>query len=268
MEKLKICNILDFDGVLVPGEILMDEYIKEFCYKASNEYCDKLFKMQSELVEQQQLLEEERNDSLLAEVLKELEELDRKIKQHFVFKDQVLEESEPQYQNKINYADIYRRENVYPGVLEVLWEMYERKVYDLLISDTHVNSKFEILRKQILLESDFPPMLFFPVFFHLVPFYDPKTGLANKNRKPSDKVGILLKEKQFIIPEKSTLIDNSKSIIKRGNELGVRSYFVEKNLEPYIIANPTLDPIPSQIILDAANDTIDLYRGNVKKLSL
>ena len=264
------CNILDFDGVFVAGEELMDEYIMSYCKKATNKYCNELFKKQSELIHAQQQLEIDRNiyGKEMHEIIRELEEIERLLKEHFDLKDQVLEETELKYRNKINYKEIYQRKNVYPGVLELMWKIYEAKIYYLLISNTHVNAEKEIIAKKELLLNDFPPMKFVPIRYHIEPYRD-QYGLLTKNRKPSDKVGILLKTVPIVDPTISPLVDNSKSIITRGNELGLRTYFVPKNLDPFIEENPTLNPIPSQIILQSANETVDMvHGGKIKKLSL
>lgn len=264
------CGIYDFDGVYVAGEELMDNYIMEFCKKATNKYCNELFRRQTDLIKSQQLLEEDRNiyGKEMREIIRELEEVERLLREHFNLKDQVLEETEEKYRNKINYKEIYQAKNVYPGVLDILWKIYDAKVFYLLISNTHVNAEREIIAKKELLQSVFPPMKFVPVRYHIEPYRD-QYGLITKNRKPSDKVGILLRTMPIVDPTVSTLVDNSKSIITRGIELGLRSYFVEKNLDSFIVDNPTLNPIPSQVILQSANDTIDMvHGGKIKKLSL
>lgn len=267
MEEFICCNILDFDGVFVPGEDLMDEYILEFCPEASNKYCKTLFSQQIDLVKIKQTLEEEHDVIRLAEIKKELEEIDKKIAKHFIRKDQVLEETEPEFENKIDYRAIYQIKNVYPGVLELVWEIHNRGIYQLQISNTHVNCETEIIAKKELLEKYFPEMKFVPVKFHIIPYRT--NGLVNKDREPSDKVGKLINAGPKIYLPTSVLVDNSKSIIARGKELGLRTYFVPENNDPLIIANPIINPIPSQIILQSANDTIDLvHGGKIKKLSL
>ena len=272
MENKICCGIYDFDGVLLPGEELMDKYVIKICEKASNAYCDKLFARQSELIKVQQRMEQERDvfGPEMRAVQRELEELRKKIEEHFMLKDQVLEETEEKYKNKIPYKDIYIRNNVYQGILELLWKIYDSKLYSELIVNTHVNAGTEIVAKRELLEKDFPPMKFVPILYHIEPYRDPYGGSINKNRKPSDKIGRLVNSiAPYIDVNKSTFVDNTASIIKRGRELGINCYFVDKNFDQYIKENPVLDPIPSQVIIEAANDTIDrVHGGKIKKLSL
>ena len=266
----KVCYlVLDFDGVLVPGEELMDNYVWDICKEASNKYCDELFKEQIELIKLQQSLEEEREDpNSIEEVKQNLIDIEKRIKKHFDLKDQVLEETEPKYKNRIDYDEIYQRKNVYPGILELLWKIHDSGLYVQLINNTHVNSEREIVAKRELLKKDFPPMKFVPIMYHSDRYYD-QYGVVAKDRKPSDKVGRLLKILPYIEPSVTTLVDNSKSIIKRGEELGLICFFVEKNLNPYIIENPVLNPIPCQVILDATNNTIEnIHENKVKKLTL
>ena len=135
--------------------------------------------------------------------------------------------------------------------------------------NTHVNSEAEIIAKRDLLKSSFPQMKFIPVRYHIEPYRDPYGGSINKNRQPSDKIGRLIKLDSSIDVSRSTFVDNSASIIKRGKELGLHCYFVDKNTDPYIINYPTLNPLPTQVILQAVNETIEREHGEkIKKLSL
>ena len=271
MEDKKCCGIYDCDGVIIPGEELIDRYVWKICKEASNAYCDELFNRQNELIQNQQRLEQERDvfGPEMIEITRELEEINKKIKRHFILKDIVLEEVEEKYKNKIDYKEIYQRENIYQGVLELFWQIYDSHVYDQIIVNTHVNAESEIIWKREMFKKDFPPLKFVPVKYHLVPYKDPFGGLVNKNRKPSDKIGRLINMSPYIDVDVSTFIDNTSSIIKRGKEIGLNCYYVKKNLDPYVIRYPILNPIPAQIIMQAANDTIDkVHNGKIKKLSL
>ena len=59
MEEKVCCGIYDFDGVLLPGEELMDVYVQKINREASNAYCEELFKEQAVLLKQKQELEDE-----------------------------------------------------------------------------------------------------------------------------------------------------------------------------------------------------------------
>ena len=256
MEEKICCGVYDYDGVLVPGEELMDYYIEPVCIEATNSYGEKLFERQIELISEKQRLEIDRNiyGSEMEEILEELDELERKIKKHFELKDQVLEETEKKYENIINYDEIYRVENVYPGVIETLKKISNLKIYQKMISNTHVNVEREIKAKKRLLK-EFPEMEFVPIYFHIFPYRD-REGFINKDRKPSDKVLRMTRILKYIDPLISTYVDNSKGVIKCANKLGFRTYFVQKNRDP------------REAIEEAANDTIDIvHEGKIKKLT-
>ena len=80
MEEKKCCGIYDFDGVLAPGEELIDKYVWEICREASNAYCEELFNRQNELIRIEQRLEQERDvfGLEMIEVQRELEEINRR----------------------------------------------------------------------------------------------------------------------------------------------------------------------------------------------
>ena len=97
-------------------------------------------------------------------------------------------------------------------------------------------------------------MEFVPIYFHIFPYRD-REGFIVKDRKPSDKVLRMVRTLKYIDPLVSTYVDNSKGVIKCANKLGFRPYFVQKSEDP------------RDIIIQAANDTIDIvHEGKVKKL--
>ena len=257
MKEKLCCGIYDYDGVLVPGEELMDNYIEQVCKEATNAYGATLFKRQLELIKEKQRLEAERDvyNGDYADTVKELADIEMKIKRHFDLKDQVLEETEKKYKNIINYDEIYRAEHVYPGVIEALQKIHKEKIYQKLINNTHVNVQREIDAKKKLLRECFPPMEFVPIYFHIIPYRDP-AGFINKDRKPSDKVLRMIRILEYINPLISTFVDNSRGVIACANKQGLRTYFVDKGQNP------------RSLIVGAANDTIDIvHEGKIKKLS-
>ena len=272
MKKLVCYLVLDFDGVILPGEELMDNYVWDICQVASNRHKDQLFSRQIELIKMQQQLEEERSDDKsLEEIQSELNDIKQKISMHYVKKDEVLEETVPKYINRIPYKEIYVKENIYPGILELIHKINDMGIYVELIINTHVNSEAEIIAKRELLRKVFPPHKFIPVLFHLERYFA-ESGITMK-RERSNKVARLIKALPYVSPLNnegvvSYFVDNTESIVKEARALGFKAYFVEKNDDKYIKENPVLDPIPSQVIMKTANDTIDLLGCKVKKLSL
>ena len=98
-------------------------------------------------------------------------------------------------------------------------------------------------------------MEFVPIYFHIIPYKDHE-GFINKDRKPSDKVLRMVRTTKYINPLISTYVDNSNGVIKCAKKLGFRPYFVNKSQDP------------SEVIIKAANDTIDIvHEGKIKKLT-
>lgn len=257
MNNKKCYGVYDYDGVFVPGEELMDHYIESVCKEATNAYGEKLFERQLELTLEKQRLELDRDlySGEMQEIISELVEIEKKLKKHFELKDQVLEETEPKYENIINYDEIYRVENVYPGVLDSLWEIDDRKVYEEKGNNTHINQDREIKAKERLLKGEFPPMKFVPIKFHVIPYRD-REGYINKDRKATDKVFRMTKIVKDINPLVSTYVDNSTGVAKCAKKLGFRTYLVQKSQDP------------RDLIIQAANDTIDIvHGGKIKKLT-
>ena len=89
MKEKKCCGVYDYDGVLVPGEQLMDQYIEPVCKEATNKYGEELFDQQIKLISEKQRLELDRDvySGEMDEIVKELAELERKIKKHFDLKE-------------------------------------------------------------------------------------------------------------------------------------------------------------------------------------
>ena len=255
MKEKKCCGIYDYDGVFLPGEELMDRYIETVCREATNRYGEELFARQLELTKEKQRLEMERDiySPEMKEIVRELVEIEEKIKKHFELKDLVLEESEPKYENVINYDEIYRVENVFPGVLESLWEIDDRRIYEKKINNSHTNVDREIKAKDRLLKDEFPPMIFVPIPFHVHPYR--REGMILKDREATDKVFRMTRLVKDIGPL-STYVDNSPGVIKCVNKCGFRPYLVHRGQDP------------RDVIIQAANDTIDIvHGGKIKKLT-
>lgn len=270
MEKVVCYLVLDYDGVLVPGEEIYDVLIHdEICEEASNIYREGLITQREKLERIKEELDDERSGAKdIEKIKKELEEIDRKIKHHYIKKDQVLEESMPEYVNRIPYNKIYIKENVFPGLLELIHKFYDMGIYTEIIVNTHVNVDSEIKAKRILLENEFPPTKFVPVQFYLERRLNNGMGIK---RTRSNKVERLLKTLPYMKPyvNDSIFVDNTMGVIKQAEALGFKAFFVRKNEDEYIIENPVLNPIPYQVILDAGNYTIvETHKDKEKRLIL
>ena len=258
MEQKKCCLISDYDGVLVDSLPLIDEYVKEIDYKASDEYGRKLFERTDYLNKEKQRLEEERDiyGKEMQEINTELAELDRLRSKHYDHKDIILEEVNPEYRGLINYHEIYKIENAYPGVMELINKIWELNIYHQIIVNSNVNVESEIVAKKALLKEYLPMVKFVPVRFHLDPYYNPITGLSNKNRVPSNKLAVLIKTVRNIDVINSSVVDDTKGVIEKGIALGFNCY--HRRIEDDV----------RDVFINACNDTIDsVHEQKIKKLS-
>ena len=108
IEEKKCCLISDFDGVLTDSLPLIDEYVKEIDYEASDEYGRKLLSETNYYNAEKHRLEEERDfhSKEMKEIIEKLEELYRLRLRHYNHKDLVLEEVLPELRGRINYQKI------------------------------------------------------------------------------------------------------------------------------------------------------------------
>ena len=255
---MECCLISDFDGVLVDSLPLIDEYVKQIDYRASDEYRSKLIKRSNECNEEKQRLEEEQKfyGKEMYKIKQELLELEKKRLEHYDRKNIVLEEVYPEYRNRIGYNEIYQIENAYEGVIELLTKIWEKRVYERLIVCTNVNTGVEIQSKRAFIKKYLPMAQFVPLRFFLDPYFDPFTGLKNLNRIPCDKLAVLTNRDKKIDIAKSIVVDDTKGVIESGNALGFNCY------------HRKLDDDVRDVFISACNDTIEkVHEGKIKKLS-
>ena len=267
MEKIVCYLVLDFDGVLVPAEELYNKILyNDICKEASSIYLDEQVAYRTELEKMQLELERERSGSKrIEEIKKELENVNRRINYHYRVKDHVLEETLPQYENKIPYHELYVLKNIFPGVLDLIHKLYDMGIYVEIIVCSHVNVESEIKAKRALLEKEFPPVKFVPVQFYLERCLDGNIIERVRSNKPLRLLETLPYIKPFI--KNTILVDNSSSICSEGDELGYKCFFVRAS--DIDLDDPVLNPIPAQVILEAARYTTeDIYKQKVNKLIL
>ena len=270
MEKVVCYLVLDYDGVLVPAEEIYDVLVHdEICEEASNIYREELLTRKKELEKiQEELIDERSGAKSLNEIKKELDDIKNKMSYHYFKKDQVLEESLPEYVNRIPYDKIYIVENIFPGVLELIHKLYDMGIYTEIIVNTHVNVDSEIKAKRILLETAFPPTKFIPVQFYLERRLNNGMGIK---RTRSNKVARLLKALPYIksATSNSVFVDNTLSVLDQAEKFKFKCFFVRKNEDKIVIENPVINPIPYEIILEAGNYTIvEVQKQKEKKLIL
>ena len=257
-ERKECCIISDFDGVIVNSLPLIDEYVQELDYKASDKYRKELVDRSNAChLEKQRLEEEQKFDGYEMDIIvQEIAELQRKRKDHYDRKNIVLEEVYPEFRNKIDYQKIYQIENAYEDAIETLIRIWERKIYERMIICTNINSGVEILAKRGFIKEYLPMAQLIPLRFFLDPYYDPLSGLKNLNRVPCDKLKTLTdRDKSINIPS-SVAIDDTKGVIDSGNLIGFKCF------------HKKLEDNSADIFIQAANYTIDtVHGGKIKKLS-
>ena len=259
MDKLNVCLISDFDGVIMDSLPLIDGHVKKLDYKASDEYCKKLVDQSNYCHMEKQRLEEEQkfNSKEYLAIIAEIEELRRKRKEHYDHKNIVLEEVYPETRNKIPYDEIYQLENAFDGAIETLTRIWERYIYHRFIVCSNVNTGSEILSKRVFIKKYLPMAIFIPLQFFIDPYFDPESGLKNRNRIPTDKLDVLVKRDSTIDIHNSDAIDDTKGVIESGIRLGFNCY------------HRGINDNVNEIFITAANNTIDrVHDGKIKKLSL
>lgn len=257
MEKKCYFNT-DVDGVIIPGQELMDEYVYNDIDKiASDRYRYELVARINELRKKKEELEDEQRFFCpeMKEIEREIKEYERKKAIHYEHKNMVLEEVTPELEGRIPYDEIYQLKNLYPGMADALYKLYEAGIFDGFTAPSNVNKDREI-RAKLELFKHFPFVQLLPLQFFIEPFYLPGGKVKALNRIPSNKAATLAKIKKDMDIPISPLIDDTPGVIDSARPLGFPCYFRSR------------DDDPVDIYYKAANDTIDIvHGGKIKKLS-
>lgn len=228
--------LLDCDGVIFDSLPLIDKYVQKVFYKASDKYCKELDSKIMKLTEEYYRWLDERSNSKeeLEEVSSKLSEYIAKRKEHYVFKDQVLEEVYQEFKNKINYFEIYRYENTFPGVVAKIQEISDSGLYKKIYIVTHCNSSNEVLAKAKFFQEYLPMVELVFVRFHDEPYHFTANEIeVNSKRKRTNKIAYFRKVTGVINLKNATFIDDSESIVKDAITAGVgRCYYRKKQYEP------------------------------------
>ena len=254
-----ICFNTDVDGVIIPGQELMDEYVYNDIDKiASDRYRYELLAHLAELNNRKNELEAEQRFTCpeMQEIKDEIEEYEKRKQIHFDHKNMVLEEATPELVGRIPYDKIYKLENMYPGIPEILYKIYELGIFDEYNAPTLVNPASEIQAKNILFRENFPWFKLVPLKFFVEPFFVPGSKLKTLNREPCDKANKFASIKPHMIIHKSPYIEDTLSIVKIAQSLGFPAYFRSREDDPV------------DVYIRAVNETIDRdFKDKVKKLS-
>ena len=223
--------LLDCDGVIFDSNRLIDEQVQKIYYCASDKYCTYLNDLAARLQNEIDQLNMERpNDSELKKSKeREKEAVKELISDHFYAKDMVLEEVLPEYKNRIDYFKIYQKENLYPGVLEKLYEIIGMGIFDDMYIVSHYNSENERRAKETFFEAYLPGVKVLLMKFHKEPFiYGAENKKENKKRERTNKIlefRDLTGEEDFSM---TSFVDDSLSIIEEAEKKVKHCFYKDK----------------------------------------
>ena len=228
--------VLDCDGVIFDSLPLIDEYVKNIKYIASDAYKNELDKEEFKARFMLNKWKEERsNDPIQHDLIKKMiRDVERKRNEHYEYKDKVLEEVSQRYKGKIDYHKIYQLENTFEGVINMIYTIYGKGLFDDIYILSHVNCKREIEAKSQFFKTYLPMVKFIPVMFHEEKFYNPD-GTKNTKRKRTNKIASFQKLTNLEDLSNVYFIDDTESIIDEARQLGVGfTYYKHESL-------PTID---------------------------
>lgn len=238
--------ILDCDGVIFDSLKLIDVEVQKIKYEASDAYLQKLIKDSKKLHDRLHDLEQERDDSSeLRKIKSSILKLSKLRLTHFDHKDLVLEEVLPEYKNRIDYSKIYTIDNVYPGVIELIKEIWNQGIYDKIFVNSQVNPDSEIEAKVNFFNEYLPMVQFVPVRFHLEPYFDLVTHKKNNNRKRSNKIECFKIMTGIEDLSNSSFIDDTSGVIEEAKKAGVGNcYYKTKDMDTnHLLRNAVVDTL-------------------------
>lgn len=223
---------IDFDDVIFKTKPIIEKIIKKIEYKATDEYLHSIV-----------------NDTKLDAETKEILR-----REHFDYKDRVLEEVDEKYKNKIDYDKIFETNEVYPHTIEYVKYLCNCGRYDKVYILTHCNVKREVDAKIKFINKYFPGLEVIAVPYHKDK-YEP-----GKYRKPSSKAETIMKYLGTDDISNCTLIDDSNTNRVDWQAHGGNSIRFNPNNEISINEKeiPSLNPFGVSIMSDTV---LKLGRG-------
>ena len=224
--------VLDCDGVIFDSLRLIDEYVRDIEYIASDEYKEKFLDPKSaEANASKDQYEDERsnNPNALRQIENLIIEIENLKDVHYEYKDRVLEEADEKYVGRIDYDKIFTINHTFSDVIDMIRMIDFKGLFDKIYVLSHVNCQREIDAKRRFFEEHLPMVEFVPVLFHIEPFYN-SDGSKNLDRVRTNKMGYFLQKKEIDDPSSVYFIDDTLSITSEAIELGVtNSYFKAKS---------------------------------------
>ena len=258
--------VVDLDGVIFDSLPLIDEIVGNIDIRATDKYLRQLEEREEKIRKKINQLEYERVndcDDIKMDLLFELDKVSKLKREHYDYKDQVLEEVYPMYKGLIDYFEIYQFKHTFPMVFETLVRVWEGNVFDRIIGESHYNVDCESDAKRFCLLKDLPFMEFLPVKFHIQPYFNQLTGEKN-DRIRSNKIEQLsyylkiVNRGQLPNLKKVYFVDDTLSIIREAQKAGVEHCYFKS---PEANTNSLL----REAYFDANNEIIT---DKVKRLEL
>lgn len=214
--------VIDCDGVIFDSLPLIDEYVKKIKYIASDAYKKELDQEEFGARLMLNRWEEDRsNDTHQHNLIrKKIRDVEKKRKEHYEYKDKVLEEVTDRYKGKIDYEKIYQLENTFDGVISMLYTIHSKGLFSEIYILSHANSKREIEAKKKFFQKYLHMATFIPVMFHVDPFYN-RDGSKNTKRARTNKMAFFKNYTGMEDLSNVYFIDDTESIINEARELGV-----------------------------------------------
>lgn len=248
--------ILDCDGVIFDSLPLIDEYVQKINYKASDAYKNELDTEEIKAIFMKNKWEEERsnNPQELGAIKKRIISVQKKKQEHYEYKDMVLEEVRHEYENKIDYYNIYQLNNTFDGVINMIYTIYGKGLFKEIYVLSHVNCENEIKAKKNFFKKYLPMIKFIPVYFHLDNFYN-NDGSINHDRLRTNKIEYFQKYTGINDLSRTYFIDDSISIIDEAKAIGLsNAYYKNKSI--------SINDLLTKISFDAIGivDNKNMYR--------
>ena len=216
--------LLDCDGVIFNSNPLIDNYVQRIEYKASDRYGMELDLESQRAHDEYHKWQYERSNDLekLKKIRERIEEIGNRRREHFLLKDQVLEEVYPEYENRIDYDRIYQMRNTFPGIIKKIIDIWESGVYNKIFIVTHSNSPREVMAKMRFFRKYLPMVELVFVKFHDEKFYyNPEEFEKNYLRRRTNKIEAFIKTTGIQDLSNSSFMDDTGSIVTEADELGV-----------------------------------------------
>lgn len=163
---------------------------------------------------------------------------------HKITKDEVLEETSDLYEDKISYDEIYKMENTFPHVIELIKEIWDSKLFNKIYICSHVNSLKEIMAKKKFFAKYLPMVDVKCYYFNDQPYiHDKGKYYENANRKRSNKPRQFFRETHEK-PDTCYFIDDSSTICGEARMDGAHATYRDPDEEdPLAVFQEMLDTI-------------------------